>query len=126
VKRKTRPPPTRLLELLAERRASLTPLFLELRELVLRAAPESQELVYSNYAVIDVFTFTGRQSDAFCHIVAYEKHINLGFNQGATLTDSRKLLAGTGKRIRHVRIGSARDLKLPLSGYIRAAVDQAL
>lgn len=121
-----RPPPPRLLELLAARRPLVTPLVLALREMVVRVAPEAQELVYSGYAVVDVFTFSGRQKDTFCHIVAYENHVNLGFNQGATLADPRKLLVGTGKKIRHIRIESKQDLKLPLRSYIRAAVRQAV
>jgi len=52
---------------------------------------------------------------------AYENHVNLGFNRGASLPDAKRLLEGTGKNIRHVRIASPQDLKLPLSTYIRAA-----
>jgi hypothetical protein len=82
-------------------------------------------MVYSVYAVVDLFTF-GRPSDAFIHIVAYEKHVNLGFNQGSTLPDPHRLIAGTGKKIRHIRIASNEDLKRPLRAYIRAAVRQAI
>jgi hypothetical protein len=123
--KKTKKPPSRLVELLAERRPLVMSLALALRDLVSRAAPEAEELIYSNYAVVDVFTFTGRQSDAFCHIVAYESHVNLGFNNGATLADPKKLLEGTGKKIRHIRIESKQDLKRPLQTYIRAAAKQA-
>jgi hypothetical protein len=119
------PPPPRLLELLAERRPLVAPLVLALREALLREAPKAQELVYSVYAVVDIFTFA-RPSDAFCHIVAYEKHVNLGFNQGALLNDPHQLLVGKGKRIRHIHIGTQQDLKLPLRHYIRAAVKQAI
>jgi hypothetical protein len=125
MKRAIAPPPPQLIELLAARRPLVMPLALELREMVMGAAPDALELVYSNYAVVDVFTFTGRQSDAFCHIVAYANHVNLGFNQGATLPDPRKLLVGTGKKIRHIHIESEQDLKLPLRSYIRAAAKQA-
>ena len=126
MKKTIKPPPSRLSELLAARRPLVMPLVLALREIVVRIAPDAHELIYSNYAVVDVFTFTGRQSDAFCHIVAYENHVNLGFNRGATLPDPRKLLVGTGKMIRHIHIGSKQDLKLPLRSYLRAAVRQAV
>jgi hypothetical protein len=121
---KATPPPPRLLELLDSRRPLVAPLVLALRELVLREAPDAAEFIYSTYAVVVVFTFS-RPGKAFCHIAAYEKHVNLGFNQGALLDDSRGLLVGTGKKIRHIRIASKRDLKLPLRGYIRAASARA-
>jgi hypothetical protein len=118
-------PPPLLLELLATRRPLVAPLVLALRETVLREAPDAKELIYSTYVVGDVFTFT-RPSEAFCHIAAYEKHVNLGFDRGAFLEDKHGLLVGTGKRIRHIRIDSKQDLKLPLRAYVRAAIEQAL
>jgi hypothetical protein len=123
-KKTVAPAPERLLELLAARRPSMAPIVLALRDMVAREAPDATEMVYSVYAVVDLFTF-GRPSDAFIHIVAYEKHVNLGFNQGAMLPDPHGLIAGTGKKIRHIRIASQEDLKLPLRLYIRAAVRQA-
>src|SRR5262245_56806948 len=113
-----------LLELLAARRPDVAPLVLALRDLVARAAPDAKESVYSLYAVVDLFTFA-RASDAFIHIVAYEKPVNLGFNQGSTLPDPHGLIRGTGKNIRHIRIATKDDLKKPLMGYIRAAAKQA-
>jgi hypothetical protein len=92
--------------------------------MVVSEAPDAEELIYSVYAVVEVFTFTGRQRDAFCHIATYEKQ-NLGFNRGTELPDPRQLLSGTGKKIRHIRIGSDEDLKLPLRTYVRAAVKHA-
>jgi hypothetical protein len=124
-KKTVAPPPEQLLELLAARRPLMAPIVLALREMVASEAPDATENVYNVYAVVDLFTF-GRPGDAFIHIVAYEKHVNLGFNQGATLPDRHGLIAGTGKRIRHIRITAAEDLKRPLRPYIRAAIKQAI
>ena len=125
MRKQSKLPPLELIDLLSARRPSTAPLALALRDMVVREAPDAEELIYSVYAVVDVFTFTGRQKDAFCHIAAYEKHVNLGFNSGTELPDTHHLLSGTGKRIRHIRIGSDGDLKLPLRSYIRAAVRHA-
>jgi hypothetical protein len=119
-----RPPPQRLLELLDSRRPLVAPLVLALREQVLREAPDAIEHVYSTYVVGLVFTFSG-PGKGFCHIAAYEKHVNLGFDQGAALDNTLGLLVGTGKRIRHIRIESKQHLKLPLKGYIREAISRA-
>jgi hypothetical protein len=118
-------PPPRLLELLNEHRPMVMPLVLELRERVLKEAPAATELVYFGYVVGLVFTFS-TPGKGFIHIAAYEKHVNLGFNQGALLDDPHELLAGTGKKIRHIRIASKQDFKLPLRPYIQAATERAL
>lgn len=123
-KKTAAPPPQELVELLAARRPLMAPIVLALREMVASEAPEARELPYSVYAVVDLFTFT-RPGSAFIHIVAYEKHVNLGFNDGASLPDPHGLIAGTGKKIRHIRITSEADLKKPLLDYIRAAIKQA-
>ena len=123
-KKRAAPAPEELLELLAARRPLMAPIVLALREMVVREAPDAIEKPYSVYAVVDLFTFS-RPSDAFIHIVAYEKHVNLGFNQGALLPDPHGLIKGTGKSIRHIRITTEADLKRPLRPYIQAAVKQA-
>jgi hypothetical protein len=123
-KKRAAPAPEELLELLAARRPLMAPIVLALREMVVREAPDAIEKPYSVYAVVDLFTFS-RPSDAFIHIVAYEKHVNLGFNQGALLPDPHGLIKGTGKSIRHIRITTEADLKRPLRPYIQAAIRQA-
>jgi hypothetical protein len=44
----------------------------------------------------------------FIHIAAYPNHVNLGFNQGASLEDPDSLLLGHGSHIRHIKIGHGR------------------
>jgi len=41
---------------------------------------------------------------AFCYVAAFTAHVNVGFFQGAGLTDPAGLLEGTGKRMRHVKL----------------------
>ena len=54
------------------------------------------------------------------------RHINLGSNYGATLPDPKKLLAGTGARVRHIKIALPEDLERPyLRNYLHAALQQA-
>lgn len=45
----------------------------------------------------------------FAYVNVFKNHVNVGFFQGATLPDPRGLLAGSGKRMRHVKLkpGSA-------------------
>jgi hypothetical protein len=41
---------------------------------------------------------------AFAYVNAFTSHVNVGFFRGAELADPAKLLEGTGKRMRHVKL----------------------
>jgi hypothetical protein len=121
-----RPPPN-LVEFLSRYDSSVLDLALSARRTVLGEVPSAVETVNDvSYAVTNGFTFSGRFKEAFCYVVAYPAHVNLGFNRGTELPDPDGLLTGTGKLNRHVRIGSQADLKSPaVRRLIHAAADQA-
>lgn len=101
-------------------------LFLAARAAVLAAAPQAHELIYDAFnAVTAAYTFSGRLAEAFCHVAAYPRHVNLGFNHGAALPDPSRILVGSGVRIRHVRLATLADLRAPaVRALPRAAVTQ--
>jgi hypothetical protein len=41
---------------------------------------------------------------AFAQVNAFKNHVNVGFFHGASLADPARLLAGSGKRMRHVKL----------------------
>lgn len=41
---------------------------------------------------------------AFGYVAAFNAHVNVGFLQGAALDDPARLLEGSGKRMRHVKV----------------------
>ena len=47
---------------------------------------------------------------AFCYVDAFTAHVNVGFYLGAELDDPHELLEGTGKFMRHVKLGPGRDV----------------
>ena len=47
---------------------------------------------------------------AFGYVNAYKDHVNVGFFFGAMLKDPARLLEGTGKRGRHVKLWPARKI----------------
>ena len=47
---------------------------------------------------------------AFGYVNAFKAHVNVGFFRGAELPDPRRLLEGTGKVMRHVKLGPGRDI----------------
>ena len=92
-----------------------------------KAAPEACEHIFETYVIGSLFTFTGLAGGAFCHPVAYQNHVNLGFNRGAELDDPEGLLAGTGKLIRHLRIERPAVLReRGVQKLIRQAVAQGI
>jgi hypothetical protein len=47
---------------------------------------------------------------AFAYVDAFRDHVNVGFFQGAALPDPATLLEGTGKFMRHVKLGPGRKV----------------
>lgn len=55
-------------------------------------------------------------------LLPYTRHVNLQFHRGASLPDPDRLLLGSGKELRHVRLEHAKDLKTPaVRALLRAA-----
>lgn len=57
-----------------------------------------------------------------CSLVSHKHHVNLQVWGGARLKDSRGLLTGTGKDMRHIKVASEADLD---PKYIADLVKQA-
>ncbi len=98
-------------------------LALKLRALVIEEMAPCYENIYDAYSAVAIaYSTSERLSDGICHIAVYAKHVNLGFNDGATLADPKKILKGTGKSIRHITIKETSDLARPeIRSYLRRA-----
>jgi hypothetical protein len=58
-----------------------------------------------------------------CWIIVYNDHVDFGFFKGAELKDPKKLLEGTGKGLRHVKVRAASDIKeMEFAGLLKEAV----
>jgi hypothetical protein len=103
-------------------------LALELRALVLEEMAPCYENIYDAYSAVAIgYGTSDRLRDGILHVAVYSKHVNLGFNDGATLADPKGILQGTGNRIRHITIKTKDDIQRPeLRAYIRRARKQAL
>jgi hypothetical protein len=64
-----------------------------------------------------------KMTDGYAYIMPMRGYINLGFYQGALLPDPKRLLEGTGKGLRHVKIRSLPEANRP---SVRALVAAAL
>jgi hypothetical protein len=95
---------------------------------VLAAIPNAHEFVWdATNAVSLVYAPADRWQDGVVHIATYGTRVNLGFNDGASLADSRDVLTGTGSRIRHASFRSVEDVEAAswIEDYLRAALDQS-
>ena len=89
--------------------------------------PTACELVYDNYNFFVIgYSPTERPSDAIVSLTAAANGVGLCFIQGATLHDPKKLLQGSGKQTRFIRLPSAAVLVQPeVEALIAAAIAQA-
>jgi hypothetical protein len=58
----------------------------------------------------------------FAYVGVYKAHVNVGFFLGSMLRDPKRLLVGTGKRMRHVKVKPGAVLD---SAALRALIDAA-
>jgi hypothetical protein len=89
--------------------------------------PTANELVYDNYNFF-VIAYGGseRPSDCFLSMAAGASGVNLFFVHGAKLRDPKKILIGSGKQTRFIRLESADVLARPeVDALIEAAATGA-
>jgi hypothetical protein len=121
------PPPAALKKFLRPYDRNVQSLALNLRALLLEEMAPCYENIYDAYSAVAIgYGTSDRLADGIFHIAVYSKHVNLGFNEGATLDDPKGILQGNGNRIRHISIKSESDLARPeVRAYIRRAKKKA-
>lgn len=121
-------PPAALVKFLKPYDRAIQDLAIKLRALVLEEMAPCFENIYDAYSAVAIaYGFSDRLSDGVIHIAVYSKHVNLGFNHGATLADPLGILKGSGKHIRHITIKTPDDLARPeLRAYVRRARQSAI
>ena len=77
------------------------------RALVKQTVREAEE--YVNPWKIPSFDSNG----PMCCFMVGKEHVTFAFMRGATLPDPEKLLEGTGKGVRHLKLRSVADVKRP-------------
>jgi len=84
------------------------------RKALRRRFPTAHELVYDNYNFFVIgYGPTERPSDCIFSIAAASNGVGLCFTHGASLPDPKKILVGSGKQTRFLRLESAAVLDRP-------------
>jgi hypothetical protein len=97
------------------------------RKALRKRLPSANELVYDNYNFFVIgYCATERPSDCIVSLAAAANGVGLAFYYGSTLSDPHKLLQGSGKQNRFLRLGSAATLARPeVEALIAAAIAQS-
>ena len=97
------------------------------RSAVRKRFPTANELVWDNYNFFVIgYSPTERPTDSIVSIAARANGVGLCFIHGAGLPDPKKLLVGSGKQTRFVRVESANLLAHPdVEALVAAAIDRA-
>src|ERR1700752_5388410 len=104
------PVPKQLVSFLNPYDREIRNLAIELRALVLEEMAPCYENIYDAYSAVAIgYGTSDRLKDGIFHIAVYSQHVNLGFNDGATLADPKGLLKGKGNRIRHISFKAPAD-----------------
>jgi hypothetical protein len=95
------------------------PVVAALRALIGSVAPDAHEIVHH-----DALGYGPASSgfDRVLYVARFRHHVNLGLFYGASLPDPEGLLGGSGKRMRHAKIGLVGDVqRVARAGLLRDA-----
>ena len=97
------------------------------RKALRKRFPTANELAYDNYNFFVIgFGPNERPSDCFVSIAAAANGVGLCFIRGASLPDPAKILSGSGKQTRFVRLSSADVLQRPeVQALLTVAAERA-
>jgi hypothetical protein len=87
-------------------------LALGLRDLIFECVPGASEKLDRSARVVGYGFGTGYKGTV-CVIIMSQKGVKLGLSDGASLPDPKGLLAGEGKRHKHIAFATFADLKRP-------------
>jgi hypothetical protein len=93
-----------------------------LRTLILNVHPDVVEVVRLGDCAASYGVGPKKLSEAYTYIIPKARYVNLGFYYGVSLADPAGLMEGTGKRMRHVKVRSTKEVTKPaLRQLIKAA-----
>lgn len=82
-----------------------------LRRLIASNHRDFVEVVWPRQHIASYGVGPKKMSEHYAYISVQESYVNLGFFHGASLPDPEGLLEGSGKKLRHIKIRSASDVR---------------
>lgn len=101
----------------------LRPVLSILRRNILIIHPEAFEAVRMGDRAATYGLGPKKMIEGYAYIQPHKSWVNLGFFRGVSLEDKEKLLVGTGKKLRHIKIGTIEEAdSMEVKKMIRLAV----
>jgi len=116
--------PAELIGFLDKYDPAIHSLALGLRQVVLNAIAPCHEYIFQMRSkVVLLYGATARiMADGICQIAIFRHHVTLVLPDGIDLEDPTRVLRGTGRTMRHVRVTASSDLARPeLRSLLRQA-----
>jgi hypothetical protein len=110
-------------DILAIATPELQPVCESLRRLIASLDSACIEVVWPKQKIASFGAGPKKMTEHYAYIAVQGSHINLGFYHGASLADPERLLEGTGKELRHVKL---RNVGATKSAAIIALLRQAI
>jgi hypothetical protein len=88
------------------------PLIKAAHQFLLELAPDAVVVPRLGEKSISYGVGIKKMSEAYCYLIAFNEHVNLGFFHGTEI-DSDGILEGTGANLRHTKIRNLKDLNNP-------------
>ena len=121
---KSTPPGTDVTTLLASFTPEVRDLALAARSFVLETIPNLIEMADAKARIIG-YGYSPRYADQVCMLMPTKVGVNLGIAYAMELPDPKKLLQGTGKLHRHVKLKNKLDLdNVALHALLNAALSR--
>jgi len=95
----------------------------QLEEIIIEIYPDVVEVPWPSQKIIGYDVGPKKMSEHFCYNAAQREYVNLGFDYGAALPDPERLLAGTGKNLRHIKV---RDVGMVAQPALRQMVQSSV
>lgn len=98
-----------------------------LREIVIDIYPEVIEVPWPHQKTIGYGVGPKKMSEHFCYLAPQRARVNLGFFHGVELPDPDRLLEGTGKKLRHLKVESIELAESPaVVLLLRASLEERI
>jgi hypothetical protein len=110
-------------DILAMANPELRPVCEYLRRLIGLLHNDFIEVVWPNQKIASFGVGPKKMSEHYAYIAVHRSHANLGFYHGTSLADPEKLLEGTGKELRHIKLC---DVSAAKRGAIAALLREAI
>ena len=100
-------------EMLTSASPEVAALARQAKTVIQNVMPNVVEVVWLNQNIASYGVVPKKMSEQFCYIALFKARLNLGFYYGSDLPDPEKLLEGSGKNLRHIKISHPEQLQNP-------------